>query len=79
LVGTFGTALRPVDFTILSPTAVWWIQVSTIVVGHVAALILAHDRSLTDFPGPAGVPGRYGLLVLVILLAGAGLTILAVG
>jgi hypothetical protein len=75
----FGTALRPVDFTILPPGAVWWIQVSAIVVGHLAALILAYDRSLTDFSGPAGVRGRYGLLVLVVFLAGAGVTILAAG
>ena len=75
----FGTALRPVDFTILSPSAVWWTQISAIAVGHMAALILAHDRSLRDFSGDGGVRGRYSLLVLVILFAGAGVTILAVG
>ncbi len=75
----FGTAHRPVDFTILSPTTVWWIQVATIVAGHLAALTLAHDRSLHDLPGPAAVRGRYGFLALITFLAGAGITILAVG
>jgi hypothetical protein len=75
----FGTVRRPVDFTILSPTAVWWIQVATIVVGHLAALILTHDRSLHDLAGPAYVRSRYGLLGFFAFLAGAGLTILAVG
>jgi hypothetical protein len=75
----FGTALRPVDFTVLSPTAVWWMQVAAIAVGHMAALILAHDRSLRDFSGARSMQGHYSLLVLVILFAGAGVTILAVG
>jgi hypothetical protein len=75
----FGTALRPVDFTVLSPGAVWWMQVSAIAAGHMAALILAHDRALRDFSGVRSVRGRYSLLVLVILFAGAGTTILAVG
>jgi hypothetical protein len=75
----FGSALRPVDFTILSPTAVWWIQVSAILAGHLSALVLAHDRSLRDLAGPTGVRGRYCLLGLITLLAVAGITILAVG
>jgi hypothetical protein len=75
----FGTALRPVDFTILNPTAVWWIQVTTIVVSHVAGLILAHDRSLQDLAGPAGFRGRYGFLGFFVFVAGAAVAILAVG
>jgi hypothetical protein len=75
----FGTALRPVDFTVLSSTSVWWIQVSAIAVGHLAALILVHDRSLLDLAGPASVRGRYGLLGLITLLAVGGITILATG
>lgn len=73
----FGTAQRRVDFTVLSSTTVWWIQVSTIAVGHVAALILVHDRSLHDLTGPGGARGRYGLLGLITLLAFGGTTILA--
>ena len=74
-----GMAGRPVDFTILTPMAVWWIQVASIASGHVAALILVHDRSLIDFQGRAGVHGRYLFVLLVIFLAWAGVTILAVG
>lgn len=74
-----GTTGRPVDFTILTPIAVWWIQVTSIASGHVAALILVHDRSLIDFNGPAAVRNRYLFVVLVVFLAWAGMTILAVG
>ena len=75
----FGTAGRPVDFTVLSPVAVWWIQVVAIAGGHLAALMLVHDRVLRDFDRPGGVRARYGLLLLVIVSAGVGLTILATG
>lgn len=71
-----GMAGRPVDFTVLSPTTVWWIQVASIAAGHVSALLLVHDRSLADF-GPAGVRRGYPFVALVIVLAWAGLTILA--
>lgn len=74
-----GLAGRPVDFTILTPLYVWWIQVASITFGHVAALFLVHDRSLIDFSGRAGVRSRYLFLLLVTLLAWAGMTILAVG
>jgi hypothetical protein len=42
-------------------------------------LILVHDRSLIDFNGPAAVRNRYLFVVLVVFLAWAGMTILAVG
>ena len=73
----FGTADRTVDFTILSAVAIWWIQVIVIAVGHLAALVLAHDRSLQDFEGAGTARGRYAILLLLIVLAAAGLTILA--
>ncbi len=73
----FGTALRPVDFTVVSPAAVWWTQVAAIVAGHGAGLILVHDRSLQDFQGPGAVRGRYPFLFLVVFLAVGALTILA--
>jgi hypothetical protein len=75
----FGTSLRPVDFTILSPIAVWWIQVATVVAGHLAALILVHDRCLGDLAGTSSVRARYGLTALITFFALAGVTILAVG
>ena len=42
----FGTADRAIDYTYLSQNAAWYVQVGVVVAGHVAALILAHDRAL---------------------------------
>lgn len=75
----FGTAGRPVDYTVLAPAAVWWIQVAVIVAGHVAGVVLAHDRALTDFSPLAALRSQYAMLGLMVILTGLGLTILAAG
>ena len=74
----FGTADWVIQFW-LSPTAVWYVQVAAIVIGHVAGVVLAHDRALGDFEPMVAVRSQYAMLVLMVLLTGLGLTILAVG
>lgn len=73
----FGTAGRPIDYTVISPIAVWWVQVVAIVSGHVAAVVLAHDRALADFSAGNALRSQYAMLSLMVLLTGLGLTILA--
>jgi hypothetical protein len=46
----FGTAHATIDYQLLSRAAVWYLQVGALVCGHVAAIVLAHDRSLALFP-----------------------------
>lgn len=75
----FGTADRAIDYTLISPTGVWWTQVAVIVGGHVAGVVLAHDRALADFPTTTAVRSQYAMLALMVLLTGLGLTILAAG
>ncbi len=75
----FGTAGRRIDYTLMSPTGVWYVQVAAIVLGHVAAVVLAHDRALADFPARVAVKTQYAMLVLMVALTGVGLTILAAG
>ncbi|MFP3913490.1 MAG: fenitrothion hydrolase [Actinomycetota bacterium] len=75
----FGTADRAVDFTLLSPVAVWWIQVTAIVLGHVAGVVLAHDRALADFPPATAVRSQYAMLALMVVLTGVGLAVLSAG
>ena len=73
----FGTAGRPIDYTVVSPVTVWWIQVVAIVSGHVAGVVLAHDRALADFTATNALRSQYAMLSLMVLLTGLGLTILA--
>ena len=42
----FGTARRSIDFALIGANAIWYAQVAFVVAGHVAALMLAHDRAL---------------------------------
>jgi hypothetical protein len=73
-----GWADRSVDFSVLSPYAIWWIQVAVIVGGHMGGVLLAHDRALYDFPGVGGGRSQYVMLLLMVGLTGLGLVILAV-
>ncbi len=75
----FGTVDRPIDFTLISPTGVWYVQLGVIVAGHVAAVILAHDRALYDFDDAVAVRTQYAMLALMVVLTGVGLAILAAG
>ncbi len=54
-------------------------QVGVIVLGHVAGVVLAHDRALADFPPATAVRTQYAMLALMVLLTGLGLVILAGG
>ena len=72
-----GWADRPVDFSVLSPYAIWWIQVTAIVGGHLGGVLLAHDRALHDFPGVGAGRSQYVMLLLMVALTGLGLVTLA--
>lgn len=72
----FGTAGRRIEFFISNTDVVWYIQVASIVVGHVLGVVLAHDRALEDF-GRDAVKSQYAMLVLMIGLTTLGLLILS--
>ncbi len=72
----FGTADWSVSF-FLSPEVVWYFQVITIVVGHVAGVVLAHDRALADFGDELAVRTQYAMLALMVALTSLGLFVLA--
>lgn len=72
----FGTRAYKVDF-FLGALPIWYIQVGAIVLGHVAGVILAHDRALVDFKGAGAVRSQYAMLLLMVLLTTLGLFILA--
>lgn len=72
----FGTADWSVNF-FLSPEVVWYFQVVTIVAGHIAGVVLAHDRALADFGSEVAVRTQYAMLALMVALTSLGLFILA--
>jgi hypothetical protein len=72
----FGGRDYKIDF-FLGAIPVWYIQLATIIGGHIAGVVLAHDRALADFRGIGAVRSQYAMLVLMVLLTGLGLFILA--
>jgi hypothetical protein len=77
----FGTADRPISYDLItgSATWVWYVQVAVIVFGHIAGVVLAHDRALADFEPERAVNSQYAMLMLMLMLTGLGLVILASG
>jgi len=64
----FGTAGRPVDYTVLGATTTWYLQVGLVLAGHVAALALAHDRALVVYgPGRRAVRSQVPMLVVMVV------------
>lgn len=71
-----GTADWRVVFT-PSQLWIWYVQVIVIVLGHIAGVVLAHDRALAEFDQEVAVRTQYAMLVLMVTLTGLGLFILA--
>jgi hypothetical protein len=45
----FGTASLTINYSLLSASTIWAVQVMALVSGHVGGLVLAHDRALTTY------------------------------
>jgi len=74
----FGTADRAVDYGIIGATTAWYYQVGFVVVGHVAALILAHDRALVTYDkARLAVRSQYWMLVIMVGFTSLALWLLA--
>lgn len=69
----FGTASSRIDFSVISTNGIWWVQLSLVLVGHVCALALAHDRALALYPqGRLAARSQYWMLSVMV-----GFTVLA--
>ncbi len=66
-VDYFGRAAATIDYTVVSATGIWYVQVGALVAGHVAALAVAHDRALAEF-GERRVAARSQQWMLVVMV-----------
>ena len=73
----FGTVDLEVNFALLSANAIWYFQVGVIVLGHIAGVVLAHDRALASYPAAIAVRTQYALLGVMVLFTMSGLAILS--
>jgi hypothetical protein len=74
----FGTADVQPRITVLQPKTIWYAQVAALVVGHVAGLVLAHDKAVELFESPRKAAiSQYAMLALMVVYTVAGLWLLS--
>jgi len=74
----FGTAQTTIDYTFLSANVNWYVQAGALVLGHVAGLILAHDRAILIFEGGrTATRSQYWMLAVMIAFTSLGLWLLS--
>jgi hypothetical protein len=77
--GWLGTANWGIDYTWVGARTIWYVQVGALVLGHVAGLVLAHDRALKVFPDPReATRSQYWMLVVMVAFTSLGLWLLSV-
>ncbi|HUA12724.1 MAG TPA: fenitrothion hydrolase [Solirubrobacteraceae bacterium] len=74
----FGTAGGMINFTFLTPNSIWYFQVAALLIGHVCALALAHDRAIALYRDPVqAVRSQYWMLVVMVFFTCLGLWLLS--
>jgi hypothetical protein len=74
----FGGAQSGIDYSIVSATQIWYVQVAALVIGHVSGLVLAHDRALSVYGNPRAAAGsQVTMLVVMVMFTILGLWLLS--
>lgn len=64
----FGTASIQIDYGWITATVIWYVQIVALLAGHVAGLVLAHDRALA-LTGSAKAATRSQIVMLAVMVA----------
>jgi hypothetical protein len=74
----FGTAHFHPNIAILTPNTIWYVQVTALILGHMAGLAVAHDRAIAIFKNRQdALRSQYAMLALMVLYTVGGLWILS--
>jgi len=74
----FGAASHGIDYSVVSATGIWYVQVAALVIGDVAGLVLAHDRALQVYGSPrAAIASQIVMLVVMVMFTVLGLWLLS--
>jgi hypothetical protein len=74
----FGGGDAGIDYGIITATGIWYVQVAALVIGHVWALVLAHDRALEIYRDPrAATRSQIAMLILMVAFTCLGLWLLS--
>jgi hypothetical protein len=73
-----GTASSTIDYSWISATGIWYVQVVALIAGHVCGLVLAHDRALALYRDPrAATRSQYWMLAVMVGFTSLGLWLLS--
>jgi hypothetical protein len=73
-----GTATDTINYTWISATGIWYVQVAALVLGHVAGLALAHDRALALYAKARDATrSQYWMLAVMVAFTSLGLWLLS--
>lgn len=75
----FGTASDVVNLNVVDVDLIAWIQAMAIVVGHVLAVLYAHDLAVSRFAKRDAMRSQQTMLVVMVLYSVAGLWLLFAG
>ncbi len=74
----FGTAGSAIDYTWIGATGIWYVQVAALLAGHIAGLVLAHDRALARFAdAKVATRSQYWMLAVMVTYTCLGLWLLS--
>lgn len=72
----FGTATDEVDLNVIDVDVIAWVQALSIVIGHVLAVLYAHDLAITRFSTRDATRSQQTMLIVMVLYSVAGLWLL---
>ena len=72
----FGTVDYAIDWTLVSPDAIAWVQTLAIAIGHVMGVAAAHDVAISRYDHRLAVRSQYPMLAVMILYTVLGLFLL---
>ena len=72
----FGTATDPINWTLISPGAIGWVQVLSIVGGHLVGVLVSHDRGIEKFELKKAMQSQYPMLAVMVLYTMFGLVLM---
>jgi len=74
----FGSAASGIDYSLLSQNGAWYLEVLFVVMGHIAALTLAHDKALAVYgQAKTAVRSQYWMLGVMVGFTSLALWLLA--
>lgn len=74
----FGTADGTIDLRVVGAETIWYVQVGSLVVGHVVALAMGHDKALAIYQNlRRATQSQYWMLALMVSFTVLGLALLS--